>query len=189
MSVKNGCYLSTAPSGCILVKSSTGFILVISTTGPFSTVAVESSARLSKPLAMSSKVRPFVSGTLKKVKMKKITRKTMKMMKTYSRQYFCTEDRERNNRLENFKMAIFRQHQKSQSMVIFLSHLYGKQGTADAYIFTHSVLAKTQRSDVDSMQTFFLRSLLLRLLLTRSNFTRILTPWNIQKQKLSHLAP
>lgn len=40
------------------------------------------SARPSKPLEMSSKVLPLVSGTLKNVKMKKITRKAKKMRKT-----------------------------------------------------------------------------------------------------------
>lgn len=36
-----------------------------------------------KPRAMSSKVRPLVSGTLKYVKMKKMMRKIMNIMKTY----------------------------------------------------------------------------------------------------------
>lgn len=38
--------------------------------------------RLSNPLEMSSKVLPFVSGTLKKVKKKKKTRKATKIRKT-----------------------------------------------------------------------------------------------------------
>lgn len=38
--------------------------------------------RPSKPLEMSSKVLPLVSGTLKNVKTKKMTRKTRKMRKT-----------------------------------------------------------------------------------------------------------
>lgn len=51
--------------------------------GFFSTGEVGlASARPSKPLAMSSKVLPLVSGTLKNVKTKKMTRKTRKMRKT-----------------------------------------------------------------------------------------------------------
>lgn len=38
--------------------------------------------RPSKPLEMSSKVLPLVSGTLKNVKIKNMTRKTRKMRKT-----------------------------------------------------------------------------------------------------------
>lgn len=38
--------------------------------------------RASKLLEMSSKVLPFVSGTLKNVKTKKMTKKTRKMRKT-----------------------------------------------------------------------------------------------------------
>lgn len=45
-------------------------------------VAVGGGAPL-KPRAMSSKVRPLVSGTLKYVKMKKMMRKIMNIMKTY----------------------------------------------------------------------------------------------------------
>lgn len=41
------------------------------------------SALLAKLWAMSSKVLPLVSGTFRKVKMKKRMRRTMKMMKTY----------------------------------------------------------------------------------------------------------
>lgn len=40
-------------------------------------------ATLAKLWAMSSKVLPFVSGTFRKVKIKKRMRRTMKMMKTY----------------------------------------------------------------------------------------------------------
>lgn len=41
------------------------------------------SALLAKLWAMSSKVLPLVSGTFRKVKMKKKMSRTMKMMKTY----------------------------------------------------------------------------------------------------------
>lgn len=58
-------------------------MLFSSTMGFFSTGDVGlASARPSKPLEMSSKVLPLVSGTLKNVKTKKMTRKTRKMRKT-----------------------------------------------------------------------------------------------------------
>lgn len=45
-------------------------------------------ALLAKLWAMSSKVLPLVSGTFRKVKMKKRMRSTMKMMKTYGPRSF-----------------------------------------------------------------------------------------------------
>lgn len=42
-----------------------------------------------KPRAMSSKVRPLVSGTLKYVKMKKMMRKIINIMKTYGPHSSC----------------------------------------------------------------------------------------------------
>lgn len=42
-----------------------------------------------KPRAISSNVRPFVSGTRKYVKMKNMTRKIVNMMKTYGPQSSC----------------------------------------------------------------------------------------------------
>lgn len=46
------------------------------------------SALLAKLWAMSSKVLPLVSGTFRKVKMKKRMSRTMKMMKTYGPRIF-----------------------------------------------------------------------------------------------------
>lgn len=60
-------------------------MLFISTMGFFSTgdeVVGLVSACPSKPLEMSSNVLPLVSGTLKYVKTKKMTRKTRKIRKT-----------------------------------------------------------------------------------------------------------
>lgn len=71
-------------------------MLFSSTMGFFSTGDVGlASARSSKPLEISSKVLPLVSGTLKNVKTKKMTRKTRKMRKTYGPHSFCREDKSR----------------------------------------------------------------------------------------------
>jgi len=56
-------------------------MLFSSIMGFFTDVRI-ASARPSKHLEMSSKVLPLVSGTLKNVKTKKMTRKTRKMRKT-----------------------------------------------------------------------------------------------------------